>query len=82
MAEIDLEKCCQNYVVCRQEASNKHSNNNNHNNNLSSAVKRQSLYANLQSAGANSLCLCLPPSVRHAVCLSVCLSVNNETMTD
>lgn len=78
MAEIDLEKCCQNYVVCRQEANNNHSNNNN----LSSAVKRQSLYANLQSAGANSLCLCLPPSVRHAVCLSVCLSVNNETMTD
>lgn len=77
MAEIDLEKCCQNYVVCRQEANNNHGNNN-----LSSAVKRQSLYANLQSAGANSLCLCLRPSVRHAVCLSVCLSVNNETMTD
>lgn len=74
MAEIDLEKCCQNYVVCRQEANNNHSNNNN----LSSAVKRQSLYANLQSAGANSLCLCLPPSVRHAVCLTVCLFVGEQ----
>lgn len=73
MAEIDLEKCCQNYVVCRQEANNNHSNNN-----LSSAVKRQSLYANLQSAGANSLCLCLPPSVRHAVCLSVRLFVGEQ----
>lgn len=74
MAEIDLEKCCQNYVVCRQEANNNHSNNNN----LSSAVKRQSLYANLQSAGANSLCLCLPPSVRHGVCLSVRLFVGEQ----
>lgn len=74
MAEIDLEKCCQNYVVCRQEANNNHSNNNN----LSSAVKRQSLYANLQSAGANSLCLCLPPSVRHAVCLTVRLFVGEQ----
>lgn len=78
MAKIDLEKCCQNYVVCRQEANNNHSNNNNHNNNLSSAVKRQSLYANLQSAGANSLCLCLPPSVRHAVCLTVRLFVGEQ----
>lgn len=74
MAEIDLEKCCRNYVVCRQEANNNHSNNNN----LSSAVKRQSLYANLQSAGANSLCLCLPPSVRHAVCLTVRLFVGEQ----